>query len=219
MFTAHGTVSDFSSDNQWRVPLGIQIIPAGILGALILLFPESPRWLMDHDRHQEALQTLAKLHSNNDLNDTWVLAEYEQIKSTIQDEKENGDLSKNSAEIKKLLNNPDLHKVFPGMDYTPLNVQYPYCIHDPPSQNNITRDVAVLSQLTNKIRLYGTDCNQTQMLIHAIEQLDLKNDIKIWLGVWQDDNSTTNARQLDQMWDILDEYGENNIPIFEIVIR
>lgn len=87
MFTAHGTVSNFVSDNQWRVPLGIQIIPAGILGALILLFPESPRWLMDHDRHQEALQTLAKLHSNNDINNTWVLAEYEQIKSTIQDER------------------------------------------------------------------------------------------------------------------------------------
>lgn len=129
--------------------------------------------------------------------------------SAEDDEEENGDLGKNSAEIKKLLNNPDLHKVFPGMDYTPINTQYPYCVHDPPSQNNITRDVAVLSQLTNKIRLYGTDCNQTQMLIHAIDRLDLKDDIKIWLGVWQDDNSTTNARQLDQMWDILDEYGED----------
>lgn len=128
--------------------------------------------------------------------------------SAEEDEEENGDLGKNSAEIKKLLNNPDLHKVFPGMDYTPLNTQYPYCIHDPPSQNNITRDVAVLSQLTNKIRLYGTDCNQTQMLIHAIERLDLQDDVKVWLGVWQDDNSTTNARQLEQMWDILDEYGE-----------
>lgn len=53
------------------------------------------------------------------------------------------------------MDNDKLHKVFPGFDYTPLNVQHPYCIHDPPSQNNITRDVAVLSQLTNVIRLYG----------------------------------------------------------------
>ncbi|KAJ5460569.1 uncharacterized protein N7458_002121 [Penicillium daleae] len=108
VFTAHGTVSNFVSDKQWRVPLGIQIIPAGILGALILLFPESPRWLMDHDRHQEALQTLAKLHSNNDLNDTWVLAEYEQIKRTIQDEKENGasslyELFKDPASFRRLV--------------------------------------------------------------------------------------------------------------------
>ncbi|GIK05141.1 hypothetical protein Aspvir_009243 [Aspergillus viridinutans] len=108
VFTAHGTVSNFVSDNQWRVPLGVQIIPAGILGALILLFPESPRWLMDHDRHQKALQTLAKLHSNNELNDPWVLAEYEQIKSTIQDEKENGasslyELFKDPASFRRLV--------------------------------------------------------------------------------------------------------------------
>lgn len=128
--------------------------------------------------------------------------------SAADDTNKNGDLDINSSEIKALMNNKDLHKVFPGMDYTPLNTQYPDCLHNPPSQNNITRDVAVLSQLTNKIRLYGTDCNQTQMLIHAVRQLKMTNDVKIWLGVWQDGNTTTNTRQLAQMWDILDEYGQ-----------
>lgn len=128
--------------------------------------------------------------------------------SAADDTADNGDLNINSAEIKKLMNNANLHKVFPGIDYTPLNTQYPDCIHNPPSQNNVTRDVAVLSQLTNTIRLYGTDCNQTQMLIHAVNQLELKDTVKIWLGVWQDGNTTTNERQLSQMWDILDEYGE-----------
>ncbi|OTA04492.1 GH17 protein [Trichoderma parareesei] len=120
-----------------------------------------------------------------------------------------GDLDINSQEIKDLLNNPDLHKVFPGVDYTPLNTQYPDCLDNPPSQNNITRDVAVLSQLTNKIRLYGTDCNQTQMVLHAISQLQMTSDIKVWLGVWQDNNATTNARQLEEMWNILDKYGDD----------
>ncbi|KAH7126181.1 glycoside hydrolase superfamily [Dactylonectria macrodidyma] len=128
--------------------------------------------------------------------------------SAEEDEAKNGDLGANSAEIKKLLNNANLHRVFPGMDYTPLNTQYPACLHNPPSQNNVTRDVAILSQLTNKIRLYGTDCNQTQMLLHAIDRLEL-TDTKVWLGVWQDGNETTNARQLEQMWSILDEYGED----------
>lgn len=32
-----------TSSNQWRVSLGIQIIPAGFLAMLIMLFPESPR--------------------------------------------------------------------------------------------------------------------------------------------------------------------------------
>jgi len=117
------------------------------------------------------------------------------------------DLDKNSAEIKALMNNKDLHKVFPGMDYTPLNAQYPDCLKAGPSQNNITRDLAVMSQLTNAVRLYGTDCNQTQMLIHAIDRLAIKDTMKIWLGVWLDSNDTTTQRQIAQTWTILDDYG------------
>lgn len=127
--------------------------------------------------------------------------------SAAQDSDANGDLDINSAEIQKLLNNQNLHKVFPGIDYTPINTQYPDCLHNPPSQNNVTRDVAVLSQLTNTIRLYGTDCNQTQMLIHAVNRLEMNDTIKIWMGVWKDNNATTGERQLAQMWDILDKYG------------
>ncbi|KAI1114139.1 glycoside hydrolase superfamily [Nemania sp. NC0429] len=128
--------------------------------------------------------------------------------SASDDAAKNGDLNSDSDEIKALLNNPNLHKVFPGVDYTPINVQYPDCLKSPPSQNNVTRDVAVLSQLTNTIRLYGTDCNQTEMTLHAIKQLKMEDEIKVWLGVWQDDNNVTNSRQLDTMWRILDEYGD-----------
>ncbi|KAI1343276.1 glycoside hydrolase superfamily [Xylariaceae sp. FL0016] len=130
--------------------------------------------------------------------------------SADSDTAANGDLDINSSEIQKLLNNPDLHKVFPGVDYTPINVQYPDCLKNPPSQNNVTRDVAVLSQLTNTIRLYGTDCNQTEMTIHALKQLKMEDTMKIWLGVWQDGNDTTNERQLNRMWNILDEYGDTH---------
>ncbi|KAI9897424.1 hypothetical protein N3K66_007280 [Trichothecium roseum] len=129
-------------------------------------------------------------------------------KSAEDDLNENGDLDIDSDEIKDLMNNSKLHKVFPGMDYTPIHTQYPWCLDDPPSQNNVTRDIAVLSQLTNKVRTYGTDCNQTEMVIHAINQLELQDDVKIWMGVWQDDNKTTNARQLEQMWSVLDKYGD-----------
>ena len=126
--------------------------------------------------------------------------------SASSDTAKNGDLNKDSSEIQALLNNNKLHKVFPGIDYTPMNTQYPDCLKDPPSPNNITRDLAVLSQMTNTIRLYGTDCNQTEMLMHSIDQLDLKDNIKVWLGVWIDNNDTTNTRQLEQLYKILDNY-------------
>lgn len=118
----------------------------------------------------------------------------------------NGDLNKNSPEIQALMNNKDLHKVFPGMDYTPYNAQYPACLSNMPSQNNITRDMAVLSQLTKAVRLYGTDCNQTEMVLHAINALAL-TDMKVWLGVWLGRNQTTNDRQLAAMNDLLEQRG------------
>jgi len=77
-----------TSSHQWRIPLGIQIIPAGILGLLIMLFPESPRWLIDHGKHEEGLRTLAKLHAHGNTDDTWVQAEYDQIRDMIAFEHE-----------------------------------------------------------------------------------------------------------------------------------
>lgn len=44
-WAAYGCYTGFGphDSRQWRVSLGVQIIPAGILAMLILLFPESPR--------------------------------------------------------------------------------------------------------------------------------------------------------------------------------
>lgn len=126
------------------------------------------------------------------------------------DSEKNGDLGKDSSEIQALMGNKDLHKVFPGMDYTPWGVQYPLCLKYPPSQNNVTRDMAVLSQLTNTVRLYGTDCNQTEMVLHAIDKLELK-DMRLWLGVWIDSETNTTDRQLDQLYKILDDTKDPSI--------
>ncbi|KAI0389532.1 MFS sugar transporter-like protein [Xylariaceae sp. FL0594] len=87
-WTTYGCYTNLEDDGQWRVPLAIQIVPAVVLAALILLFPESPRWLMDHDRADEALLTLAKLHAGGDANDDFVRAEFAQIQEAIKDEHE-----------------------------------------------------------------------------------------------------------------------------------
>lgn len=87
---SYGTYVGFepTDSKQWRVSLGIQIIPAAILGLLILFFPESPRWLIDHGRVDEGLRTLARLHSQGDTEDAWVRAEFEQIQESIAMEHE-----------------------------------------------------------------------------------------------------------------------------------
>lgn len=87
---SYGTYVGFAPTNsgQWRTSLGIQIIPALFLAALIMIFPESPRWLIDHGKPEEGLRTLAKLHSHGDVNDAWVRAEYDQIQDAITFEHE-----------------------------------------------------------------------------------------------------------------------------------
>jgi sugar porter (SP) family MFS transporter len=88
---SYGTYVGFdpSNNGQWRTSLGIQVIPAVILAALILLFPESPRWLIDHGRPEEGLRTLARLHAHGDITDPWVRAEFDQIQDAITFEHEN----------------------------------------------------------------------------------------------------------------------------------
>lgn len=73
---------------QWRIALGLQCLPAVILAALILFFPESPRWLIDKGRVDEGLTTLARLHSQGNIDDPWVRAEFEQIQERIAVEHE-----------------------------------------------------------------------------------------------------------------------------------
>lgn len=84
----YATNKGYTNNAQWRIPLGLQLAPALVLALLILLFPESPRWLIDHGREEEGLKTLARLHANGDQNDPWVQAEYASIQYAIAEEHE-----------------------------------------------------------------------------------------------------------------------------------
>ncbi|KAJ9654419.1 hypothetical protein H2201_009003 [Coniosporium apollinis] len=48
---------------QWRIPVGIQLIPALIVFVFINFLPESPRWLVKHGMITEATQNLSKLRA------------------------------------------------------------------------------------------------------------------------------------------------------------
>lgn len=87
-WTSFGAYSAWNSvdSRSWRVPLAIQIIPAILLVAFVFVLPESPRWLCDHDRHEDGLATLARLHAKGDENDDYVQEEYLLIKAQIAEE-------------------------------------------------------------------------------------------------------------------------------------
>ncbi|KAL3468794.1 general substrate transporter [Aspergillus californicus] len=93
---------------QWRLPLALQLVPAIGLASCIFFFPESPRWLIDHDRHEEGLKNLATLHANGNLADPYVLAEFELIKQQVEAEHQLGaksykDLFSNRANTRRII--------------------------------------------------------------------------------------------------------------------
>ncbi|KAK0214553.1 general substrate transporter [Armillaria fumosa] len=83
-WSTYGTAQGLpGTQSEWRIPLGIQIIPAIPLVAFIMLFPESPRWLAEKGRIEEARICLARLHAHGDVNDPFVTAQMEDIKADI----------------------------------------------------------------------------------------------------------------------------------------
>ncbi|KAJ3489891.1 hypothetical protein NLI96_g1838 [Meripilus lineatus] len=54
------------------------------------IFPESPRWLIDHDREAEALEILADLHGNGNSDHELVQLEFTEIKAQVHFERTEG---------------------------------------------------------------------------------------------------------------------------------
>ena len=57
---------------------------------MIWFMPESPRWLMMKDKHDKALNVLAKYHAEGDVEDEFVQLEYAEIRAAIDADKESG---------------------------------------------------------------------------------------------------------------------------------
>ncbi|PCG95684.1 Major facilitator superfamily domain, general substrate transporter [Penicillium occitanis (nom. inval.)] len=74
---------NISGNAAWRLCFALQLVPGVIVGIVMIFRPESPRWLVQHEREDQALQVLAKLHGNGDLNNALVRAELEEIRAVV----------------------------------------------------------------------------------------------------------------------------------------
>lgn len=74
---------------QWRFPLAFQLVFAMLAVPIMIYLPESPRWLLLKDRHEEALAVLARLEGKGvTVDDPRVLKIHKDIVATIQEERE-----------------------------------------------------------------------------------------------------------------------------------
>ncbi len=80
--------ANIKNDWSWRSITFIQIVPSVIQLIFIWFIPESPRFLVNKDRHEDALCVLAKWHAGGHILDPTVQYEYHEIKQIIQKEKE-----------------------------------------------------------------------------------------------------------------------------------
>lgn len=115
-------------------------------------------------------------------------------------------ITKTDTEVKRVLNDPKLRQVFYGVDYPPLKVQHPVC---GATQRDVTLDIAILSQVTQRIRLYGMDCRQAEFVLNAF--IDLGLNMTLSMGVWLDRSTIGNNRQMEEMQKLVLRYPSKYI--------
>ncbi|KAJ6099342.1 hypothetical protein N7467_000877 [Penicillium canescens] len=81
------------SEQVFRIPWGVQMVPAVLLFFGMMILPESPRWLARHDRWEEAQSVLALVHGKGDANSPFVIAEMQEIRDMCEFERQNKDVS------------------------------------------------------------------------------------------------------------------------------
>ncbi|XP_047453374.1 proton myo-inositol cotransporter-like isoform X2 [Mugil cephalus] len=71
----------YLSHDGWRYMLGLSIVPAVLQFFGFLFLPESPRWLLQKGRSQEARQILTKIRGGQNVDE-----EYDTIRTSIEEE-------------------------------------------------------------------------------------------------------------------------------------
>lgn len=72
---------------SFRLAWGLQFVPCVILMMGLPFLPRSPRWLAKKDRTEEAIQTLARIQANGNVDDPLVVAEWEEITTVLAAER------------------------------------------------------------------------------------------------------------------------------------
>ncbi|KAL3463526.1 general substrate transporter [Aspergillus heterothallicus] len=69
--------------NAFRIPIWCQLISSVFVVLGVWFIPESPRWLMAHDRADDAAKVLAKYHGDNDPNHPLVILQMKEMRQSI----------------------------------------------------------------------------------------------------------------------------------------
>ncbi|KAH0594777.1 hypothetical protein MHUMG1_07612 [Metarhizium humberi] len=73
----------YPGDAAWRIPVWCQLVCPAVVCALVMLFPESPRWLYANRREAQAVDFLAEYHGEGDPNHPLVRLQVDEYRRVI----------------------------------------------------------------------------------------------------------------------------------------
>jgi len=88
-FIGYGCAS-IEGTASFRTAWGMQFVPCLFLVIGLPFLPRSPRWLAKVGRDKEAIQILANIQANGNIDDPLVIAEWEEIQTVMAAERESG---------------------------------------------------------------------------------------------------------------------------------
>ena len=88
-----GQTATTYSTAVFRIPWGVQMVPAALLFCFMFFLPESPRWLARKDRWEECQAVLTLVHGKGDPNHPFVASEMHDIREQCQIEAKNSDVT------------------------------------------------------------------------------------------------------------------------------
>lgn len=93
MFYISYGCSSLTGPIAFRLPWGLQAIPAVLLFGALFWMPESPRWLARNDRWDECHGILSRIHSGKDQDESFVRMEMQQLRATCDHERTHPEVS------------------------------------------------------------------------------------------------------------------------------
>ncbi|ORY22178.1 general substrate transporter [Naematelia encephala] len=84
-FSLYGADLHLTGNIKWRLPLWLQLLCPGLVVVFGVFIPESPRWLIANNRHEQARRFLVKHHANGDESSPVVAIEMNEIEASLAD--------------------------------------------------------------------------------------------------------------------------------------
>lgn len=91
-----------------------------------------------------------------------------------------------------------------GLAYSPINALEPRCGL---TKNEAILDLLAMQTVTGRIRNYGMQCNQSELILDSIQSLNL--NMKLAMGVWIGTSDKINDDQMRTMKSVLSRYPRN----------